>query len=65
MKRAILPIVFYFCVFLQNAQQTFFLTDPQATYKQAQEFYQKQYYSLAYPIIQGTGAGSGCQTADI
>ncbi len=27
------------------------LTDPQVTFKQAQEFYQKQYYSLAYPLF--------------
>ena len=50
MKRAILPIFLLFC-FYAKAQQTFFITDPQATYKQAQEFYQKQYYSLAYPIF--------------
>jgi TolA-binding protein len=34
-----------------KTQQTFFLTDPQANYKQAQEYFQKQYYSLAYPIF--------------
>ena len=37
--------------FLASAQQTYFITDPQATYHQAQEYYQKQYYSLAYPIF--------------
>jgi TolA-binding protein len=50
MKRPILPFFLLFC-FFAKAQQTFFITDPQATYKQAQEFYQKQYYSLAYPIF--------------
>ena len=50
MKRAICPLFFLFSFYAQ-AQQTFFITDPQATYKQAQEFYQKQYYSLAYPIF--------------
>jgi TolA-binding protein len=50
MKRLILPfsLIMYFCA---NGQQTFFLTDPQAEYKQAQEYYIKQYYSLAYPIF--------------
>ncbi len=50
MKRVICPL--FFLSFLHaHAQQTFFITDPQAEYKQAQEFYQKQYYSLAYPIF--------------
>jgi TolA-binding protein len=50
MKRAILPF-FLVLGFFSQAQQTFWLTDPQATYKQAQEYYEKQYYSLAYPIF--------------
>jgi TolA-binding protein len=50
MKRSILPF-FLLLGFFAEAQQTFWLTDPQATYKQAQEYYQKQYYSLAYPIF--------------
>jgi TolA-binding protein len=50
MKRPILPFFLLLCSFAK-AQQTFWLTDPQATYKQAQEYYQKQYYSLAYPIF--------------
>jgi TolA-binding protein len=50
MKRPILPF-FLLVSFFAKAQQTFWLTDPQATYKQAQEYYQKQYYSLAYPIF--------------
>ena len=64
MKRAILPCLLLLC-FYAKSQQTFFLTDPEFTFKQAQEFYQKQYYSLAYPVIQGTGAGSGYPTADV
>jgi len=50
MKRAICALFFLLSIYA-HAQQTFFITDPQATYKQAQEFYQKQYYSLAYPIF--------------
>ncbi|MBS1669369.1 MAG: tetratricopeptide repeat protein [Bacteroidetes bacterium] len=33
------------------AQQTQFISDPLATFKQAKEFYQKEYYSLAYPLF--------------
>src|ERR1700719_2320433 len=50
MKRTILPIFLLLC-FYGKGQQTFFLTDPLASYKQAQEYYQKEYYSLAYPIF--------------
>ncbi len=50
MKSSILPF-FLLLSFYSQAQQTFWLTDPQASFKQAQEFYQKQYYSLAYPIF--------------
>jgi TolA-binding protein len=50
MKRTVLPLLLLLC-FYAKSQQTFFLTDPEFTYKQAQEFYQKQYYSLAYPLF--------------
>ena len=50
MKRVICPL-FFFVSLCAHAQQTYFITDPQAEYKLAQEFYQKQYYSLAYPIF--------------
>ena len=50
MKSSILAFFLLLC-FYSQAQQTFWLTDPQASFKQAQEFYQKQYYSLAYPIF--------------
>lgn len=50
MKSLIFPCLLLLVSFA-GAQQTFFLTDPQANYKQAQEYYQKQFYSLAYPIF--------------
>lgn len=50
MKRLFFPFLLIF-FFSANAQQTLYLNDPQAAYKQAQEYYQKQYYSLAYPIF--------------
>src|SRR5580704_668987 len=51
MKRA---IVFGFVIFFTSslfAQQTLFLNDQQAEFKQAKEYYQKEYYSLAYPLF--------------
>src|ERR1035438_4414583 len=51
MKRAIL---FGYIITITSslvAQQTQFLNDPQATFKQAKEYYQKEYYSLAYPLF--------------
>jgi tetratricopeptide (TPR) repeat protein len=33
------------------AQQTRVITDPQATFKQAKEYYQREQYSLAYPLL--------------
>jgi TolA-binding protein len=33
------------------AQQTRFLNDPQATFKQAKEYFQREQYSLAYPLL--------------
>lgn len=33
------------------AQQTRFISDPQGTFKQAKEFFQREQYSLAYPIL--------------
>ncbi len=34
-----------------SAQQTRFIADPQATFRQAKEYYQKEFYSLAYPLF--------------
>ncbi|WP_127132100.1 tetratricopeptide repeat protein [Pseudoflavitalea rhizosphaerae] len=33
------------------AQQTRFISDPQGTFKQAKEYFQREQYSLAYPIL--------------
>jgi TolA-binding protein len=57
MKRTFLVILFYNLVHFSFAQQTFFISDPQATFKQAKEYYQKEYYSLAYPIFRDLEAG--------
>src|SRR5579871_2793290 len=51
MKRAILFGFIFIVTSSSFAQQTKFINDPQATFKQAQEYYQKEYYSLAYPLF--------------
>ena len=51
MKRAILLGFIVSITSSIVAQQTQFLSDPQATFKQAKEYYQKEYYSLAYPLF--------------
>lgn len=33
------------------AQQTRFINDPEGTYKQAKEYFQREQYSLAYPLL--------------
>lgn len=37
--------------YFSSAQQTRFINDPQASFNQAKEFFQKEQYSLAYPIL--------------
>ncbi len=47
-------VLFFFVILLSSssfAQQTKNLDDPQASYKQAKDFFQNEYYSLAYPIF--------------
>lgn len=34
-----------------HAQQTRYLADPERSFKQAREYYQKEFYSLAYPLF--------------
>nr|WP_214460488.1 tetratricopeptide repeat protein [Flavihumibacter fluvii] len=38
-------------VFGVNAQQTSFFNDPQQGFKQAKEYFQREQYSLAYPLL--------------
>ena len=48
------PVLFFSIVLLSSssfAQQTKYLDDPQASFKQAKDFFQNEYYSLAYPIF--------------
>ena len=51
MKRAILFGLSIAVSIVSQAQQTQFISDPLATFKQAKEFYQKGNYSLAYPLF--------------
>ena len=52
MKKAILSILLLGSALCSlNAQQSRFLNDPQAGFNQAKEFFQREQYSLAYPIL--------------
>ncbi len=57
MKQIILFAFLYIISKSTAAQQTFFITDPQANFKQAKEYFQKEYYSLAYPIFRDLQSG--------
>jgi TolA-binding protein len=50
MKRSII-FCFLFISYSLIAQQTFYTSDPQANFKQAKEYFQKGYYTLAYPVF--------------
>ncbi len=51
MKKLLSSFVIISSVFTAVAQQTQFIADPQATLKQAKEYFQNEYYSLAYPLF--------------
>ncbi|PWT78564.1 MAG: hypothetical protein C5B59_01530 [Bacteroidetes bacterium] len=51
MKRSILFAFISLITSSSFAQQTYFVNDPEGTFKQAKEYYQKEYYSLAYPLF--------------
>ncbi len=51
MKQATVLILMIGLTYYSSAQQTYFINDPQAAFNQAKEFFQKQQYSLAYPIL--------------
>jgi TolA-binding protein len=50
MKQA-LVILLMTGFFYSSAQQTRFINDPNASFNQAKEYFQKEQYSLAYPIL--------------
>jgi TolA-binding protein len=50
MKRSIIFCLLFISYSL-IAQQTFYTSDPQANFKQGKEYFQKGYYTLAYPVF--------------
>jgi TolA-binding protein len=50
MKQA-LVILLMTGFFYSSAQQTRFISDPNASFNQAKEYFQKEQYSLAYPLL--------------
>jgi TolA-binding protein len=51
MKKIICLVLAAGCILTAKAQQTRFINDPDEKFKQAKEYYQKQDYSLAYPLF--------------
>ena len=52
MKKVTVIITFLgLCFFSIQAQQTHFLNDPEGAFKQAKEYFQREQYSLAYPLL--------------
>lgn len=50
-KVTVIITVFGLSFFSVNAQQTRFLNDPDGAFKQAKEYFQREQYSLAYPLL--------------
>jgi TolA-binding protein len=51
MKQFLFTVLVSLSVFIVSAQQTRFIADPAAKLKEAKEYFQNEYYSLAYPIF--------------
>ena len=51
MKKIFLPIVGCFVTLLSYSQQTFFIHSTQDRFNEAKEYFQKEQYNLAYPIL--------------
>ncbi|RYF82719.1 MAG: tetratricopeptide repeat protein [Chitinophagaceae bacterium] len=51
MKKICLPIVSCFITLLSYSQQTFFIQATEDRFNEAKEYFQKEQYNLAYPIL--------------
>ncbi len=51
MKKLFFAVPAIFLAQVLSAQQTRIYTDPQTTFKEAKEYFQKEQYSLAYPLF--------------
>jgi hypothetical protein len=51
MKNQSLFVVALFLSIPVFSQQTRFFSDPETTFKEAKEYFQKEQYSLAYPLF--------------
>ncbi|WP_240312760.1 tetratricopeptide repeat protein [Flavihumibacter solisilvae] len=51
MRRIVATIISCSVLQMVHAQQTAIFTDPQAGFKQAKEYYQREQYSLAFPLF--------------
>lgn len=58
MKKICLLVGTIASVYMAHGQQSRFYTDPQDRFKEAKEYFQKEQYSLAYPIFKELKAGT-------
>ncbi len=58
MKQQLLVILTTAGTIVCSAQQTRYYTDPQTTFKEAKEYFQKEQYSLAYPLLKELQSGA-------
>src|SRR4051812_6934189 len=57
MKKLIVPVLFVLMAQASMAQEVKGIADPLTSFRQAKEYYQKEYYSLAYPIFKELNLG--------
>lgn len=51
MKSILLPLAVFLCSYRVFSQANYFVTDPEKDFKEAKEYFIKQEYSLAYPLL--------------
>src|SRR5215831_3739451 len=51
MKKLIFVTLVSITTIFANAQQSHYFSDPQEKFKEAKEYFQKEQYSLAYPLL--------------
>src|SRR5882672_8682637 len=51
MKKYLVTLSVVVSAFAARAQQTAVMADPQLAFKEAKEYFQNEYYSLAYPLF--------------
>ncbi|MEO5647708.1 MAG: tetratricopeptide repeat protein, partial [Chitinophagaceae bacterium] len=62
MNRFFLSLIFFFTSLIVSSQPNFSVTDPEKKFKEAKDFFVKEQYSLAYPILRELQHEQGKET---